>query len=181
MNPTTDFRFALDYDGKTFVLDTREVREAVAPIPLNHPEISAWIRDCLKQNIDELHGGVFYEIAGGAGGHPRQMLEQVSLRKGDNIDTRIVVGMATCGIAAGAPRSCWSSSRSSSAAESRMRRFPQTGCVGVCRLEPIVEVYVKGQEKVTYVHMTPEKVARVVNDHIVNGRPVEEYTVGAQG
>ena len=48
----------------------------------------------------------------------------------------------------------------------------QTGCVGVCRLEPIVEVYVKGQEKVTYVHMTPEKVARVVNDHIVNGRPV---------
>ena len=59
MNPTTDFRFALDYDGKTFVLDTREVREAVAPIPLNHPEISAWIRDCLKQNIDELHGGVF--------------------------------------------------------------------------------------------------------------------------
>ena len=59
MNPTTDFRFALDYDGKTFVLDTREVREAVAPIPLDHPEISAWIRDCLKQNIDELHGGVF--------------------------------------------------------------------------------------------------------------------------
>ena len=50
MNPTTDFRFALD---------TREVREAVAPIPLDHPEISAWIRDCLKQNIDELHGGVF--------------------------------------------------------------------------------------------------------------------------
>ena len=59
MNPTTDFRFTLDYDGKTFVLDTREVREAVAPIPLDHPEISAWIRDCLKQNIDELHGGVF--------------------------------------------------------------------------------------------------------------------------
>ena len=59
MNPTTDFRFALDYDGKTFALDTREVREAVAPIPLDQPEISAWIRDCLKQNIDELHGGVF--------------------------------------------------------------------------------------------------------------------------
>ena len=59
MNPTTDFRFTLDYEGKTFALDTREVREAVAPIPLDHPEISAWIRDCLKQNIDELHGGVF--------------------------------------------------------------------------------------------------------------------------
>ena len=101
-----------------------------------------------------------------------KMLEQVSLRKGDNIDTRIVVGMATCGI---------------EFIEELKRRgienatVSQTGCVGVCRLEPIVEVYVKGQEKVTYVHMTPEKVARVVNDHIVNGRPVEEYTVGAQG
>ena len=59
MNPQTDFRFAFDYDGKTFVLDTREIREAVAPIPLDHPDISAWIRDCLKQNIDELHGGLF--------------------------------------------------------------------------------------------------------------------------
>lgn len=59
MNPQTDFRFAFDYDGKTFVLDTREIREAAAPIPLDHPEISAWIRDCLKQNIDELHGGLF--------------------------------------------------------------------------------------------------------------------------
>ncbi len=59
MNPQTDFHFAFDYDGKTFVLDTREIREAVAPIPLDHPEISAWIRDCLKQNIDELHGGLF--------------------------------------------------------------------------------------------------------------------------
>ena len=57
----------------------------------------------------------------------------------------------------------------------------QTGCIGMCRLEPMVEVYVKGQEKVTYVHMTPDKVARVVNDHIVNGRPVEEYTIGYQG
>lgn len=59
MNPQTDFRFVLDYDGKIFALDTREVREAVAPIPLDHPEISAWIQDCLKQNIDELHGGWF--------------------------------------------------------------------------------------------------------------------------
>ena len=57
----------------------------------------------------------------------------------------------------------------------------QTGCVGMCRLEPMVEIYVKDQEKVTYVHMSPEKVARIVNDHIVNGRPVEEYTIGAQG
>ena len=59
MNPETDFRFVYDYDGKVFVFDTREIRETVAPIPLDHPEISAWIKDCLVQEINELHGGLF--------------------------------------------------------------------------------------------------------------------------
>ena len=54
----------------------------------------------------------------------------------------------------------------------------QTGCIGVCRLEPMVEVYMPGQEKVTYVKMTPEKVARVVSEHLVGGHPVTEYTIG---
>ena len=108
-----------------------------------------------------------------------RMLEQVNMRKDDNIDTRVVVGMATCGIAAGARPVMLEF------VEELKRRgldnvtVAQTGCIGMCRLEPIVEVYVKDQEKVTYIHMTPEKVARVVNDHIVNGRPVDEYTIGA--
>ena len=55
----------------------------------------------------------------------------------------------------------------------------QTGCIGMCRYEPIVEVFVPGEEKVTYIHMTPEKAARVVSEHIVNGKPVVEYTIGA--
>ena len=94
---------------------------------------------------------------------------------------RVVVGMATCGIAAGARPVMLEFIEELKRRGIENATVSQTGCVGVCRLEPIVEVYVKGQEKVTYVHMTPEKVARVVNDHIVNGRPVEEYTVGAQG
>ena len=55
----------------------------------------------------------------------------------------------------------------------------QTGCVGMCRLEPMVDVIMPGQEKVTYVKLTPDKVARIVAEHIVNGRVVEEYTIGA--
>ena len=108
-----------------------------------------------------------------------RMNDQVNLRKDDNVDTRIVVGMATCGIAAGARPVMLSF------IEELKRRgidnvtVAQTGCVGMCRLEPMVDVYVKGQEKVTYVHMTPDKVARVVGEHIVNGRPVDEYTIGA--
>ena len=54
----------------------------------------------------------------------------------------------------------------------------QTGCIGVCRLEPIVEIYKPGQNKVTYVKVTPEMVARIVTEHVVNDRVVDEYTIG---
>lgn len=110
-----------------------------------------------------------------------RMIEQVNMRKDDNIDTRVVVGMATCGIAAGARPVMLEFVEELKRRGLENVTVAQTGCIGMCRLEPIVEVYVKDQEKVTYVHMTPDKVARVVNDHIVNGRPVEEYTIGYQG
>ena len=111
----------------------------------------------------------------------KRMLEQVNLRKDDNIDTRIVVGMATCGIAAGARPVMLEFVEELKRRGIENVTVAQTGCIGMCRLEPMVEVYVKDQEKVTYVKMSPEKGARVVNDHIVTGRPVEEYTIGAQG
>ena len=110
-----------------------------------------------------------------------RMIEQVNMRKDDNIDTRIVVGMATCGIAAGARPVMLEFVEELKRRGLENVTVAQTGCVGMCRLEPMVEVYVKDQEKVTYVHMNPEKVARVVTEHIVNGRPVEEYTIGYQG
>ena len=110
-----------------------------------------------------------------------RMIEQVNMRKDDNIDTRIVVGMATCGIAAGARPVMLEFVDELKRRGLENVTVAQTGCIGMCRLEPMVEVYVKGQEKVTYVHMNPEKVARVVTEHIVNGRPVEEYTIGYQG
>ena len=108
-----------------------------------------------------------------------KMIDQVNMRKDDNIDTRIVVGMATCGIAAGARPVMLAFIEELKKRGIENVTVAQTGCVGMCRLEPMVEVYVKGQEKVTYVHMTPDKVARVVGEHIVNGRPVDEYTIGA--
>ena len=110
-----------------------------------------------------------------------RMIEQVNMRKDDNIDTRIVVGMATCGIAAGARPVMLEFVEELKRRGLENVTVSQTGCIGMCRLEPMVEVYVKDQEKVTYVHMNPEKVARVVTEHIVNGRPVDEYTIGYQG
>ena len=108
-----------------------------------------------------------------------KMLEQVNLRKDDNVDTRIVVGMATCGIAAGARPVMLGFIEELKKRGIENVTVAQTGCVGMCRLEPMVEVYVKDQEKVTYVHMNPDKVARVVGEHIVNVKPVDEFTIGA--
>lgn len=108
-----------------------------------------------------------------------RMIEQVNLRKDDNIDTRIVVGMATCGIAAGARPVMLKFMEEINKREMSNVTVSQTGCIGMCRLEPMVDVYMPGKEKVTYVHMTPEKVGRVVAEHIVNGRPVTEFTIGA--
>ncbi len=109
----------------------------------------------------------------------KQMLDKVTLRKEDEEGIRIVVGMATCGIAAGA-RPVMNAFMEEVAKRSLGHvTISQTGCIGMCRLEPIVEVHEPGKEKVTYVKMTAEKVAKVVAEHIVNGKPVAEYTVGA--
>ena len=93
--------------------------------------------------------------------------------------TRVVIGMATCGIAAGARPVMLAFMDEIQKRNLQHVTVSQTGCIGMCRLEPMVDVYLPGKEKVTYVHMTPEKARRVVAEHIVNGRPVTEYTIGA--
>ena len=92
---------------------------------------------------------------------------------------RVVVGMATCGIAAGARPVLNAFVDEIAKRVVKGVSVQQTGCIGMCQYEPIVEVTEPGKEKVTYVKMTPEKAVRVVNDHIVNGNPVAEFTVGA--
>ena len=107
-------------------------------------------------------------------------LNRINLRKEEESEaTRVVIGMATCGIAAGARPVMLAFMDEISKRNLSHVTVSQTGCIGMCRLEPMVDVIVPGQDKVTYVHMTPEKVGRVVAEHIVNGRPVEEFTIGA--
>ena len=108
----------------------------------------------------------------------KKTLDQVTLRT-DEDSTRIVVGMATCGIAAGARPVMTAMMEEVAKRGLSNVTVTQTGCIGMCRLEPIVEVIVPGKDKVTYVKMTPEKAVKVINEHIVNGNPVVEYTVGA--
>lgn len=105
-------------------------------------------------------------------------LSKVNLRT-DRKGTRIVVGMATCGISAGARPVLTALIDEAQKRGLTDVEVTQTGCIGVCRLEPIVEVYKEGSEKVTYVEMTEEKARKVISEHIVNGHIVSEYTIGA--
>ena len=107
-------------------------------------------------------------------------LSRINLRtENDEEATRVVVGMATCGIAAGARPVMLAFMDEIAKRQLKNVTVSQTGCIGMCRLEPMVDVIVPGKEKVTYVHVKPEMVPRIVAEHIVNGRPVEEYTIGA--
>ncbi len=106
-------------------------------------------------------------------------LSQVNLRKEREGGIRVVVGMATCGIAAGARPVLNAFLQEIEKRGLENVTVTQTGCIGMCRYEPIVEVYVPGQDKVTYVHMSEDKAARIVAEHIINNRPVDEYTIGA--
>ena len=108
-----------------------------------------------------------------------KMQVQMNLRQDDPDAIRVVVGMATCGIAAGAKPVLNAFLEQVQMHNLKNVTVSQTGCIGVCRLEPIVEVYVPGEEKTTYVKMKPEMVSKIVQEHLVNRKPVAEYTIGA--
>lgn len=106
-----------------------------------------------------------------------KMHDKVALR-GDSGAKRVVVGMATCGIAAGARpvlNAFVEQVNAQGLAGSVL--VTQTGCIGICQYEPVVEVFEAGKDKVTYIRMTPEKAARVVEEHLKGGHPVTEYTI----
>ncbi|HHV99550.1 MAG TPA: (2Fe-2S) ferredoxin domain-containing protein [Clostridiaceae bacterium] len=109
----------------------------------------------------------------------KRTLEQIGLRE-NNEKMRIVVGMATCGIAAGARPVMNTFLEELKKRNINNVSVTMTGCIGICRLEPIVEVIEPDGSKVTYVKMNPEKAARVVAEHIVNGRVCIDYTIGAE-
>ena len=108
-----------------------------------------------------------------------RMRDKIVLREGTN-GTRVVVGMATCGIAAGARPvlNAFVEEVNKNGLYEDVT-VSQTGCIGFCQLEPIVEIFEAGKEKVTYVKMTPDKVKEVVEKHLKGGNIVTEYTVAA--
>lgn len=105
-----------------------------------------------------------------------KMKDKVILREGSS-DIRVVVGMATCGIAAGArPVLNAFVEEVNAAGLAGKVTVSQTGCIGICQFEPVVEVF-EADKKVTYVKMTPDKVKRIVDEHLKGSKVVAEYTI----
>lgn len=109
----------------------------------------------------------------------KKTLEDMSLRSGKD-GLRVVVGMATCGIAAGARPVMNAFVEELAKRNVNNVTVSMTGCIGMCRLEPIVEVIDADGNKVTYIKMNAEKATRVVAEHLINGNVVTEYTIGSE-
>lgn len=103
----------------------------------------------------------------------------VDIREDHSNKIRVVVGMATCGIAAGARPVLAAFTEEIAKRGLHNVAVTQTGCIGICQYEPVVEVFDADGSKTTYVKMTAEKAAKVVTDHLVNGSVVSEYTIGS--
>ena len=108
-----------------------------------------------------------------------EMKTKIGVRKDSEHRMRIVVGMATCGIAAGARPVLAACVKEVETRKLTDVAVSQTGCIGICQFEPVMDVFDEDGSKTTYVHVTPDKVPKIFAQHVVNGSPVVEYTIGA--
>jgi Ferredoxin len=111
-----------------------------------------------------------------------KMQSRVNMRSENSNAIRVVVGMATCGIAAGArPVLNEFAAKVQEKGLTDKIVVSQTGCIGLCQYEPIVEVFEPGKEKITYIKMDAEKADEVMERHLIGGHVVEKYTMAASG
>jgi NADP-reducing hydrogenase subunit HndB len=106
-----------------------------------------------------------------------KMQGQIGIRSESSDQTRVIVGMATCGIASGARPVLTALSDAVQTKNLTNVSVTQTGCIGLCQFEPIVEVLEPGKDKVTYIKMTPEKALEVIDQHIIRGQVIQKYTI----
>lgn len=110
-----------------------------------------------------------------------KMQGQVGVRTENVNQIRVVVGMATCGLASGARPVLTALSDAVQTKNLTNIAVVQTGCIGLCQYEPIIEVLEPGKDKVTYVKMTPDKALEILEQHLIQGQVVEKYTISSEG
>ena len=92
-------------------------------------------------------------------------------------NTKIIVGMGTCGIAAGA-RETLQAIRDELAKRQIDADVVTAGCIGVCVREPLVDIQQAGQSRIVYANVQPAMVPRLIEEHVIKGQPVREWVVG---
>lgn len=170
-------------------LNMQEIRMSLGDMSASHPAVFKWIGDYLKEglyradgvealNAGEIYFGGAYAMKSIAELEAIRVatLEQVNLRREHEGASHVVIGMGTCGIAAGAKDVLKAFMEEANARGLLEMTVAQTGCMGNCDLEPMVEVSCPNMEKVIYTRVKPEMVSRIVAEHIVGGKPVEDYT-----
>ena len=109
----------------------------------------------------------------------KEQLKSEAESRNEKGGIKIVVGMATCGIAAGAKPVMSALNEEIKTRKVVGVKVAQAGCIGICQYEPVVEVYEPGKEKVTYVKVDAERAKMIIDEHIISGKIVTEYTIGS--
>jgi NADP-reducing hydrogenase subunit HndB len=91
--------------------------------------------------------------------------------------TRIIVGMGTCGIAAGA-REVMNAILKELDARKIEAHVETVGCVGMCAKEPLVDIEQAGKSRIRYANIAPENVPRLVEEHLIKGNVIQEWAIG---
>jgi NADP-reducing hydrogenase subunit HndB len=91
--------------------------------------------------------------------------------------TQMIVSLGSCGIAAGAMQTMQALKEQIEAEKLQNIQISLTGCNGQCEQEPILLVMIGGQHKVTYGKVNPEIVRRILHEHVMGGRVVQEYVI----
>ena len=94
-----------------------------------------------------------------------------------NNDTQIIIGMGTCGIAAGAREVMAAVLEELAKRNLHDVAVLQTGCIGMCQKEPLLDIVRPGEDRVTYGPVKPQDVSRIIAEHLVNGNVVENLVV----
>ncbi len=92
-------------------------------------------------------------------------------------ETVIFIGMGTCGVAAGA-RETMQAVRDELARRGIEATIESVGCIGMCVKEPLVDIQQAGGPRITYCNVRPDMVPRLIEEHLVQGRPVAEWIIG---
>ena len=169
-------------------LDMEQIRMTLGGVSPSHPAVFAWIGEYLNEElkradgaqaltVGEIYFGGAYTMKSIAELEAIRLatLEQVNLRREHADATHVVIAMGTCGIAAGAKGVLKAFMAEANKLGLLNLTIAQTGCMGYCSLEPMVEVTCPSAEKVLYTKVTPDMVERIVAEHIVGGAPVEDY------